>query len=621
MKKPEKRVLLQLISVIICTVIVIGSLSPVSFAAKKFAPVINSNNIGVTTQYQYSQNNPSWLRQLTVKEDMLSTEGIASEAVLYPITPYPYRTDAPCFKEEVDEYTETFTLDEESRKAAYVYLLNQLGALSLITEPPTDGLSKADWLRNHGIIITEEQENDPDCTVMINALYSLMRNDLYYVLKGKHLNIPDGTTLESAVLFYLMALSEKSSTLTAFIQKYFGETNIFTLEDYIYYTSLLTLFTNGYVSIVEIPTISRSEVYKRLAVMAIREHGFAVDADASEEEIQMKYLASMLGEVYDVSLDPDALIKEVKKDRTAYYIVRRMVYEDASITVSTSKYTYEQAFNIALKQTHRFDLENRFYSDITSYKVYLKNFRDSIYVNPNPITASGTQIKINNTKVENARYYKVLLTKDNMQNIDIAVTNKTGNQKQTTHYTISVYQGTAPAEKSDLTGFIESMGNVSIAEPVKNVVETVIDALGEPVSLMNEELPEMYHLAQKTLTLNANGQLVDENGNVVSDKSYEPLPEGYRYTLDSAGKIVVVKAEDETETTTEAPVQSSTEEFDRTRIVIIICISIVILLGLGIAIILIRSKSKKSKKDYKSRKAKEKKKQEKKQAKKDKKKK
>ena len=168
---------------------------PVSAANKKFSPIVDTQNIGVRTQYVYDENDPSWLRKLVVKEDLLSVDGIANECVLQPVTRYPYRTDAPCFKEEVAGYVTTFTLDESSRKAAYIYILNQIGALDLITSAPPEGHSKADWLRERGIVITKDDETNPDSVVMINALYSLMKNDFYYVITGNHITIPEGTKL------------------------------------------------------------------------------------------------------------------------------------------------------------------------------------------------------------------------------------------------------------------------------------------------------------------------------------------------------------------------------------------------------------------------------------------
>ena len=112
----------------LCLLLNIAILCPSAFA-RDFAPVIDAHNMGVNTQYKYEENDPSWLRQLVIKEDMLSSSGLMSEEVLHPVTNYPYTTDAPHFKAQVEDYIEMYTLDEDSQRAAYLYLLEQIGAV------------------------------------------------------------------------------------------------------------------------------------------------------------------------------------------------------------------------------------------------------------------------------------------------------------------------------------------------------------------------------------------------------------------------------------------------------------------------------------------------------------
>ncbi len=602
-----KRISLRLTATAISIITVAACLTPSAFAAKKFAPVIDTQNLGVQTQYAYSENDPSWLRKLVVKEDLMSVDGIATENTLYPNPSYPYRTDAPCFKEEVAGYVETFTLDEEGRKAAYIYLLKQIGAISIISEAPGDNLSKADWLREHGIIITKEEEADPDSVIMINALYSLMKNDFYYVYTGNHLEIPAGTRLEPALMMYLMAMTSKSSTLTAFLQKYFSGTQILSLEDYIYYTSLMALFTGGYVSVTELPTISHEEVYRRVAIMTIRNAGISVDADtATTEEIQIKYLASMLSDTYDISVDPDALEKEVKKGTVAYYIIRRMAYEDASLSISDKRYSYEEAFGMVLKQTHRFDLENEFYCDIKDYSVHLKNTRDSVYINPVPLSLSGVELMINGTPVEGNKYTKVFLTGESPQSIGIAVTHKSGKTTKNTYYRLKIYNGTEAATESNITGIIESFGNISIGEPNVSVSLAVPTGIPDGVSKLNEVIPSLYQLADKALKINEYGQLVDADGNIISAANYEQLPDGYKYSLDSAGNIIVVPVTDEPTTVASTENTTDTQDNEKLRYILIAGSVFFFLLLVFIIILIVRLTSKKKKSKSKSKKAKEK---------------
>lgn len=584
---------------------------PVSAANKKFSPIVDTQNIGVRTQYVYDENDPSWLRKLVVKEDLLSVEGIANECVLQPVTSYPYRTDAPCFKEEVAGYVTTFTLDESSRKAAYIYILNQIGALDLITSAPPEGQSKADWLRERGIVITKDDETNPDSVVMINALYSLMKNDFYYVITGNHITIPEGTKLEAAVMMYLIAISDKDSKLADFLQKYFSNTNILTLEDYIYYTSLMTLFTNGYVTVRELPKMTHEEVYRRLAIMTIRNAGISIDSEnASTEEIQIKYLAAMLGIQYEVKVDPQSLETEVKRDTVAYYLLRRMAYEDASITISTTRYSYEQAFELTKTKTHRFDLENKFYSDISEYNVYLNNRRSSVYVKPTPISIAGLEIYINDTKVAENKYSKVDLTGSKLQIIYITTKHTSKGTTKTSYYRIKVHQGSVPASDSNITGVIESIGDVTIFDPSKDY----IDALRPAVTKINDIAPSIYDLIGKAVSVNEKGQLVDKDGNVISDSQYT-LPDGYKYSIDDAGRITIIRIDDDT-TAGDAANTGAAQKNPTVRILIVVGSALLLIALIAVIVIVMKTTAKKKNKSqyYAARKVKEKAKKAKKQA-------
>ncbi len=513
---------------------------PVS--AKKFAKKINTN-LGVSTQYAYDENNPSWLRQLVIKENMLSVGGIVNEKPLYPVTSYPYTTDAENFKDEVNEYVKLYTLDEESQKAAYIYIFQQIGALSIIADPEATDKSKADWLRSQGIIITPEEEQDPNSIIMISALYALMKNDFYYVFTGDRLSVPAGTRLEPALMMYLVALDGDDNSLLLFIEKYFNISSIISLDDYVYYTCLLALYTNGFVSSREIVTVSRDEVFRRTAIMAINNAGLSVDMNnATTEEIQIKYMAAMMGTQYDLTLDPDSLFKANRSGTVPYYILQKMAYEDASISIQKSKYTYEQAFDIVLKRTNRFDLEKKFYSDIYEYDVRLDYFRDHIYLNPTPIETADIQVLVNDRKIPIAQYETLSLNSEAKQTFFITV-NYSGKDKRTTNYKINVYQGenAAPNDENDLTGIVSN-----IASPENSPNYTIPPS----VDYLNPSMPQNNQLGGQVqlLHINENGQLVDSQGNVISDAVPESLPDGYGYILNPNGVITIGKL-DSVETT------------------------------------------------------------------------
>ena len=59
----------------VLAVITFSSILTSGVSAKKFAKQINTN-LGISTQYAYEENNPSWLRKFIIKENMLSVDGI-----------------------------------------------------------------------------------------------------------------------------------------------------------------------------------------------------------------------------------------------------------------------------------------------------------------------------------------------------------------------------------------------------------------------------------------------------------------------------------------------------------------------------------------------------------------
>ncbi len=518
------------------------SLMTVVASAKKFAKKINTN-IGVKTQYEYEANKPSWLRQLVIKENMLSVDGIVTEKAMHPVTSYPYITDAPSFKEEVSEYVEIYTLDEESQKAAYIYVFQQLGALSIIADPDATDQSKVEWLREQGIIITEEEEKDPESILMISALYALWKNDFFYVLEGERLTIPAGTTLEAALMMYMVGFGRDDRSLIAFLDKYFNITQIVNFEDYVYYTCLFALYTNGYVTSREITTIERNEVFRRLAIMSISNAGISVDVKtATDEEVQIKYMAAMLGTQYNVTLDPDSTFKANRQNTVHHYIIQRMAYEDKGLALSSSKYTYEEAFDIVLKKTNRFDLEKTFYSDIYEYNVYLDYFRESIYINPTPIDNGLLTVKINDEKVDLSQYTNIPLTNEPTQMLMVNV-KYNGESAETTTYRLNIYQGMEVAEDKNVTGVISNIGT-EIAPNLKNPATPSYDYL-DPTLNVNNVVPNP---TPQILHINDQGQLVDSQGNVISDSVKESLPQGYGYILDANGVVTIGKLDEVTTT-------------------------------------------------------------------------
>lgn len=593
-------------TLLLTVVIFITALVPVAFA-KDFA-VKFDGNIGVQTQYAYSESDPSWLRKLVIKEDMLSPEGIANAALLRPVTAYPYTSDAPHFKAQVEECVKTYTLDQESQRAAYLYLLNQIGALTIISEPTVSNQTKADWLREKGIIVTPEDEADAERVLMISALYAMMRNDLYYVYKGEHLEIPAGTPMEEALVMYIAALSGNDNSLASFMIRFFGTTKLGTLEDYIYYTSLMSLYVNGYVSVSEIGKLERSEIFRRVAIMTIRGYGLSIDSEnATQEELTQKYLTAMLGTQYDVKLDPESLIKAQKNQGIHYYVLQRMANQDANVTISHKKYSYEECFDIVLKKTDRFDLANEFYSDIYEYDIHLEAKRENISINPTPIQATSG-VTINGKSVTPGKYAIVQLLDKAKQTITIVSTYTVNEQKRSTTYRLNIHQGTKEPEDSNITGIIPTLGTTVTEQNGTTQVIGGIPSLPAASPLVSNFNNAAMNVVGNILSVNDKGQLVDQNGNIIGQGNYEQLPEGYKYIVGEDGIIQVVLAGTTTQPDSSQHSDSQLSEGEAKKLVIIISLALcAVLFAVLIAVLIISNKKNKNKADVvRARRAKEK---------------
>lgn len=599
----KKRI--KLLASFLAAVIFITAMLPSAFA-KNFA-VKFDGNIGVQTQYAYSENDASWLRKLVIKEDMLSAQGISTAAVLHPVTSYPYTSDAPHFKAQVEECVKTYTLDEESQRAAYLYLLNQIGALTVISEPTVSNETKADWLRQNGIVVTAEDEADAERVLMISALYAMMRNDLYYVYKGEHLEIPQGTPMEEALVMYIAALSGNNKSLAAFMIKFFGSDKLGSLEDYIYYTSLMSLYTNGYISVSEIPTIERKEVFRRVAIMTIRGYGISIDSEnATQEELTKKYLTAMLGSQYDVSLDAESLVKAEKEQTIPYYILQRMAYQDSNVTISHKKYSYEECFDIVLKKTDRFDLANEFFSDIYEYDIHLQAIRKNISINPTPIQAT-TSVTINGKSVTPGKYAIIQLTDSAKQTITIVSTYMINNQSTSSTYKLNIYQGVKEPESSNITGIVPTLGTTVDSNGVTQVVVPTPSLPAASPIISNANNAAM-NILDNILNVNDKGQLVDQNGNIVAQGNYEQLPEGYKYVVGDDGIIQVALIDSTTQSSSEKISENGLSEDGVRKIVIITSSTLCILLIAAlISVLVITKKKNKNKSDVvRARRAKEK---------------
>lgn len=418
----------------------------------------------VETQYTYDAANPSWLKDLIIKEDMSSVSGLSDSVTIEPVAKYPYRETASSFKDEIAYYQLLYTIDENMADVAYLYMLSlveQLASSTTSTEY-TDEFIKS-YLESLGVVYPSGEAADSSETrIVARALFSILNADAEYEVKR-------GTGLYDAFTGYISVLLGVNVSV---ILKFDGNSDFSDLKEYVLAACKYMLYCSGYDVTA---TTTDEEVYRLIAIMTIRSQGISIDSStATFEEIKNKYLCAMMCKVYDVSINVTAFEKAVNDGRLDFYMLQ-LIGKKYGVTVRDSV-SYEEAFDIVCENTDYFNLEaGEFYADIYEYNVRLKYKRNTVWMYPQTLSATseseGTSVdvKINDEDVRENYYVDVLLDSSaETQTVYITVEYKDSNGTKSSSYKINVIQGTEDA-----------VSTPTISQALTGVTDIVNKLLGE----------------------------------------------------------------------------------------------------------------------------------------------
>lgn len=428
------------------------------------------------TQYDnYEAADKAWLTDLVVQEDMSTVSGMTERNDLIPQTVYPYSETPSSFKNEIAYYCELYTLDEDAHRAAYLYFLELLGTNSEVLSSGLSDDEIKEYLEQVGVVYPE----------LVNADELIIAKALYVALiTGTFTGVNSGTdesvSLEEALVAYV---SQMTGIQISSLQNWLVTGEVVTLNDYILAASKLSLWTNGY----DVSLSSTDEdVYKMMAVMTMEQLGIAVSSDLTFEELKLKYMAAMLGSVYEVTVDCDKLSQAFEEDSVAFYILQ-LLGQKAELSIREDNCSYADAFYLVAQNTDVFNLdEDEFYADINKYSVSLKNKRDSIWVYPTAyVTGDDSYIvhlTVDGLEIKNNYYNEVALDSSvKEQTLELKVVCFSAhNGEQISEYTyyIIVYQGEdvveeEPSSNTENETFLSS----------DSIVSQVLNSLGLNVSI------------------------------------------------------------------------------------------------------------------------------------------
>ncbi|HQD72627.1 MAG TPA: hypothetical protein PLY67_04320 [Clostridiales bacterium] len=422
--KSTRKSALTLLSVLILTAMLASNL--LASAAIMF----------VETQFTYGQPDTAWLKDLIIKEDVLTVQGLSERVKLIAQPDYPYSETPESFAQVVGYYLKFYELDPGSQEAAYLYIMEQLNKFSAATELNVSDEYIKFWLQSSGIKYPENGLKDNTTLILARTLYAAMSRSNLGVS-----SFPKGTSLESAAIQIIAKVFGMDISL---LSQWLDDVSVDNLESYIIATSKIALYTMGYDVSKSTP---KEEVYRLMAVMTIEKQGISIDAkNASFEEIKIKYLAAMLGRQFGVALDPAELQKAIANDRVPLYILQVMG-KTANLTIRSDS-NYADAFIAVAQNTHFFDLdENEFYCDIYNYKGQLKYKRSSVWINPAALYKDGQGTKVvitaNGAPIKDNYYSEVPIDPNQKEQvIQIKVTYTKDGQTNSKTYNITIINGT-----------------------------------------------------------------------------------------------------------------------------------------------------------------------------------
>ena len=248
--KSTRKSALTLLSVLILTAMLASNL--LASAAIMF----------VETQFTYDQPDTAWLKDLIIKEDVLTVQGLSERVKLIAQPDYPYSETPESFAQVVGYYLKFYELDPGSQEAAYLYIMEQLNKFSAATELNVSDEYIKFWLQSSGIKYPENGLKDNTTLILARTLYAAMSRSNLGVS-----SFPKGTSLESAAIQIIAKVFGMDISL---LSQWLDDVSVDNLESYIIATSKIALYTMGYDVSKSTP---KEEVYRLLAVMTIEKQG------------------------------------------------------------------------------------------------------------------------------------------------------------------------------------------------------------------------------------------------------------------------------------------------------------------------------------------------------------
>ncbi len=318
--------------------------------------------------------NYAWLDNLVVRDDAMA---VTSKTITPKPTDHPGSHTYDEFIHESQQYTALFELDENTVAAAYNEITYAMYYLITAMNMTDDLDAMREYVTSYGIRLPGNE--DVEDKVAIAVTYAALKYDAVYVLYEKDVEIPQGTTLDGAIVIILSALT--NTTLPSGIDTLTGMA-VNTMKQYVTQFEELPVSKNP----------SPEEVFHWAKVITAASNDYQVPLNeyeetttAQKEYVDYAYYATILNTMYDVTINPINLIVATQsEDELA---VQKLILQ-TMLQEKGVDFDYEmsaQELFVLAEENGCFALEDELYSDVLNYEIVVAETTEKIWFTPFPL--------------------------------------------------------------------------------------------------------------------------------------------------------------------------------------------------------------------------------------------
>ena len=446
--------------------------------------VLPGNTRSSSPDYNYA-----WLDNIIIRDDAMA---VTSTKLVPKPQDYEGSHTYDEFIKEAEQYSVLFDIDENTVTVAYRELTDTMYYLAVAMGMTDELPAMRQYLQDYGIRLpADEAAHDK---AVIGVVYAALKYDAVYVLYEKKAEIPEGTTLEGALVIILSALT--NTMLPSGITSLSGFA-VNAVKTYVTQFEQLPISENP----------DSSEVFHWAKVITAASNDYQVPlasydtaTDSQKAYVDYAYYATIINTVYDVKINPIHLIVATQSDDelALQKLILATMLTEKEVPYDDSM-PCEALFNLAT-ENGCFPLEEEFYTDILTYELTVAENCEKLWFTPFvladqldggnssfvSIDLDGTLMKPSSTMAATLnpalRQEEVLLSvayNDGARN-DSAVYRFIVNKDASLNNTESGTNGNdMVADVQDFVNGIVPTDNEKVSEVVGNIFEGVDNQLGD----------------------------------------------------------------------------------------------------------------------------------------------